>query len=144
MELGARVQRTAAVLAVFVSAMIIAGCVDSEVSDPQVQITVLDAARDPGQCPLADDNESCHKLRVQVVNNNEEEDVSNNRFYWEAVTDDGSVYDVEDKEGPDKITAGSEAEVRLWFAPQRGQNLTTLRYEAVWMSEPVTASVPSY
>lgn len=144
MRSGSWKKRIILFLVLFASALVLGGCVDSEVSDPQVEIRVVDAAPDPGQCPLADQNESCHKLRVQVVNNNEEEDVSNNLFYWEAVSDEGGVYSAEDREGPDKVAAGSEAEVRLWFTPQRGQKLTTLRYEAVWMSEPVKADVPSY
>lgn len=127
-------------------ALSVAGCVDAEVSDPNVTITVESAEKRPGACIFGDSaNDTCHTLRVFIQNGNEREDVSTNMFYWEAVAASGGVYaPPEEVEGPDAIAPGAEGRVTLEFEVSEPSDLVQLRYEAVWMSEPVLAPIPAY
>lgn len=123
-----------------------AGCVDAEVSDPNVTIAVTSAGIEPGPCAgFGGDEEDCHAITVHIVNGNTKEDVSNNMFYYDAVASDGGVYRAPDVEGPDAFAPGGEGDLTLKFdLPSGPTRLTQVRYEAIWMSDPVVAAVPSY
>lgn len=130
--------------ALIVSSIGLTGCVDAELSDPQVDLKVTQAEQAPGDCLFGDSGEAiCHTLQVEITNNNENEDVSTNMFAWEAVGDDGGVYSADGRDGPDAVVAGSTASVTIEFETETGVTLETLRFEDLWMREPVTASIPS-
>lgn len=131
---------------VLVLAITLSGCVASEVSDPRIDLMVTGAERVPGPCiGFGDEAEDCHVLMVHVVNGNEEEDVSNNMFYYEARASDGGVYSAPDVEGPDAFAPGAEGDIQLSFDLPSGEvRVVEVRYEAMWMSEPVVAPVPAY
>lgn len=127
------------------------GCVDEEISDPSVSLSVTEAERWGDACSTSDraefevdSGEECHEITVSVNNQNEAEDVDTDRFNWDAVTGDGAVFDPFEKRGPDSIAAGGQSEVTLLFAVAEDGQLTEIRYEAVWMSEPESATVSSY
>ena len=95
-----------------------------------VTLTVDDSSsadEGDGFCGYGDDEE-CHVFNVTVVNDGLV-DFSNNMYYWEALGDDGGIYDAPSREGPDEVPAGSTAVVMLSFDIPNGVKLTTLSWE---------------
>lgn len=131
----------AVVVAAFVA---VSGCVEKEVLDPKVAIAVTGGSVLPDDCYGLGSGKQCHVLEVRVVNENEREDVDTNMFYWKAVSAQGGVFQSLRVEGPDAVAAGASGAVTLGFDVTDGSNLVQLRYKGLWMSNPVTASVPSY
>jgi hypothetical protein len=139
----------------FVLSLGFAGCTGTDFTDddgakdpsrPATSLTVSAATVRSGYCfddSGFGDGQWCHILTVQVDNTNNNDDFSNNMFFWEAVGNDGGVYDAPDQEGPDSFIAGGGGQITLKFdLESQSVRLTQLRYAD--FSVQLTASIPTY
>jgi len=88
-----------------------------------------------------DESEECHTFNVTVTNNGVE-DFSTNMYYWEAVGDDGGIYDAPDVDGPDGVAADATTTITLHFEVPNGVKLTQLKWADY--SNQVDTSIPMY
>lgn len=138
-------------LAVVLLIPVFSGCVEEEVRDPNVNLAVQQAAISGENCARSDTiqyrmdaGERCHEVVVVVNNQNQQEDLDTSGFYWTGVGQQGAVFDATEKQGPDAIAAGGQGTVTLLFTIPEREVLQTVRYEYVWMDQPVSASIPAY
>lgn len=134
-----------------ISTLGIAGCVSEELSEPQVSLQVRQADRWGDACATSstmeyrvDAGEACHEIHVLIENGNQQEDLDTDQFTWEGVSGNGSIHDADETRGPDAVAAGGSAEVVVMFAVDSDAQLTEVRYEDLFMRQPVRAAVPSY
>lgn len=126
-------------------ALPLAGCTSNpELTKPNISLTVTAASALVGGCVFSAKDKVCHTLTVHVLNNNTKEDFSNNMFYWEAASSNGTIIKTPNTEGADAITPGNQGDLTLRFDSTGTAILTTLRYRAIWMSEAATAAIPPY
>lgn len=131
------------VLVVFLG-VFMAGCADEEVRNPQVSMEVEEVEAVDVDCLELDTDEECHRLTVNIQNQNEQEPFDVNTFYWKAIAETGEAFEVPDEEGPDSIQAGSQGQVTLAFEVTPDTKLRTLQYETPLQDSPLNATVPNY
>jgi hypothetical protein len=95
---------------------------------------------DNSNCGFEED-EGCHTLNV-TVSNDGLLDFSTIGYRWGAIGDDGIVYEGPDRDGEDKVVAGSTEIVILSFDVPNGVKLTTLQWDDNENS--VNCTIPTY
>lgn len=127
----------------------LAGCVEEELREPTMELIVERAEVWGSECHelsswQMDSGDDCHQIDVRLNNHNEAEDVDTSLFNWDVTDDQGGVRDVAEVLGPDAVAPGGRADVTLLFSVPEGVVLQDVRFEAIWMSDPVKASIPAY
>jgi hypothetical protein len=88
-----------------------------------------------------DESEECHIFNITVTNNGVDE-FSTSRYNWEAVGDDGGIYDSPDVDGPAGVAVGATTIITLYFDVTNEVKLNQLKWSDY--SNEVDASIPVY
>lgn len=109
-----------------------------------LEISVDNASKTATGCGGFDDTKTCHRVHLRLENNNEDQEASVGAFNWEGQTENGTLYNAREKEGPDTVPSGSGADLTISFEPGTSEQIQTVRFKDTWMPKPETAPVPAY
>jgi uncharacterized protein YcfL len=135
-------------LAITIAAVALAGCTSTtrsgEILEPKITLTLVGVEGIDVDCHEFSTKNQCHRLLVNLQNDNTKEEAATNLFYWQAAGTNGATFKTPSIEGPDGVQPGAQAEVTVAFDVPAGARIASLEYRAVWMQDPIVVEVPEY